>query len=309
LAGGGVVVEWSGKHRETAMTKHTWVELDLAQLQANLAALRNVLKNNTKVIFVVKANAYGHGLVPVAQTAWAAGVRWFAVAHIDEVAALRRELPEANILVLGVLQADAAAAAAELRAIPVLVSHRQATALAGVLPAGATLECHVKVDTGMGRLGFAWQTAANELAEILKHHPALRLTGLCTHFASANPVARFHGDGTQVEIFADTQLDRFRHVLTGLTHRDIHIPFHHVSNSGGVLCDAAWELEGVRVGILLYGYGRPVPAEEEGTPHPQGRHVPTRPFLQWRTRVIQVKQVPAGFPVSYDSTYITGAPT
>jgi alanine racemase len=140
----------------------------------------------------------------------------------------------------------------------------------------------------MGRIGFAWETAAAQLAGLVAGGK-LEVRGLCTHFASADSRDRS---------FADEQFSRFERVLAACAEQGITDCFRHASNSGGLLQDAAWELDGVRPGILLYGYGPRLSTPRTGT-------IVTRPFLQWKTRVVHVKRVPAGFRVSYDSTYVT----
>jgi alanine racemase len=146
----------------------------------------------------------------------------------------------------------------------------------------------------MGRLGFAWKDAADRIRR-LAVDPALSLEGLCTHFASSDSPDRK---------FTDTQAKRFTTVAAACRKSGLPRLFLHASNSGGILRDGAWDMDGVRPGILLYGYAR-----GGGTDSGTDCRVRTRPFLQWKTRVLQVKRVPAGFPVSYDSTFVTDRET
>ena len=273
------------------MRMHTWVELDLQALADNIGALCAALAGRSEIIFVVKANAYGHGLAPVARSAWANGVRRYAVVHIDEAQALRYLLPDADILIVGVLDAADAVQAVRANIVPVIVSAEHARALgAKAASANLRLRCHAKIDTGMGRLGFPWETAAETIAG-LAGEPGLAIEGLCSHFASSDSHDR---------TFAETQIGRFRRVIEECRSRGLPPGYCHIANSGAVLGDAGWDFDGVRAGILLYGYGRhPAPARE----------LRTRPFLAWKTRVVMVKPVPAGFPVSYDSTHVTARPT
>jgi alanine racemase len=143
----------------------------------------------------------------------------------------------------------------------------------------------------MGRLGLDWQTAAGALAR-LRTEGGLDIRGLCMHFASAGR----HGDpftGIQAERFATVERSCREKGLTGL--------FRHVSNSAAFMAHPEWHLDGVRLGILTYGYAEARAREQAG--------VRTRPFLQWKTKVVQVKHVPAGFPVSYLGTHVTREPT
>lgn len=268
---------------------NTWVELDRAVLEGNLRALRRALSPKTEIVFVVKANAYGHGMIEVSRCAWTFGVRWFAVVHADEGIALRNALPKARIVLLGAAHPAEVPALLRHRLIPVIVDERHARALAAAARAAgrkACLECHAKVDTGMGRLGFAWPEAGR-LLPALARLPGLRIAGLCSHLAASSGPDK---------AFSRRQLDRFRQVVEACEVGGLRIPFQHVSNSGGILQDRAWDLSAVRAGILLYGYAR---RQDEAC------RVRTRPFLHWKTRVLQVKEVPAGFPISYDGTYVT----
>jgi alanine racemase len=278
---------------------NTWIELDLEALADNIRNVRAALTRAAEIIFVVKSDAYGHGLAPVARQAWQCGLRWFAVAHIGEALRLRELLPEARILVMGVLAPEEIPAALAARLLPVVVSAEHGLALAAAAAAqGQALACHAKVDTGMGRLGFAWETAADALAALARRG-GLALQGICTHLASA--------DEPETD-FAETQAERFRQVVLGCAERGLPPLFKHLANSGGVLRDVAWDLDGVRLGILLYGYG-PRLARAGSAPgearRARGRAVATRPLLHWKTRVVQVKTVPARFPVSYGSTHVT----
>lgn len=265
---------------------NTWIELDLNRLSSNIDNLSNELSSSCQIIFVVKANAYGHGMEQIADCAWQSGVRWFAVAHIDEALELRALLPEAGILIVGAIEPGLAQVCVENSLVPVIVSLEHAHEIVDEL-AGCSvpLECHVKIDTGMGRLGIDWQDAVSALEEI-SGLQGLALKGVCTHFASS--------DGESREFF-DTQRRRFEQAIDKARARGIDVGLRHASNSGGVVLEPEMDLDGIRPGIMLYGYGR-----TEGS----DRSVNVQPVLQWKASVVQVKRVHAGFPVSYDSTYI-----
>lgn len=265
---------------------HTWIELDLALLAANVRALRAALGPGVDALFVVKSNAYGHGLVPVARAAWQAGVTRFVVVHMDEVAALRAALPEARILLVGVAGADAVPELLAWRAEPVVVGVEQAEVLGrAAAAAGGVLAVHAKVDTGMGRIGLPWEQAGESVPRLARQ-PGLRVVGLCTHLAAA---------GDAGEVFTREQLRRYQAVEAACRAAGLTGLWRHVSNSSAVLRSAAWDFDAVRAGLLLYGYA----------PAAGARAVLTQPILQWKTRVVQVKRVPAGFPVSYDCTWTT----
>ncbi len=259
----------------------TWIELDLDTLAENIRAAMEAA-GRAEILMVVKSNAYNHGLAPVSKEAWRCGVRTFVVGTVEEAVALKGTVPGAKVLFVGSAVAESAREIVQSGIVPVLYSEPQARAISeAAVTAGTRVECHVKIDTGMGRMGFQWEKAGPAL-ETLAAMRGLRITGICTHFASGP------SDGA----FAAEQAERFRKVVAEAARHGLRNLFRHASNST-VFCDeGAWDFEGVRPGILLYGYGR------------QGaRKIVTKPFLQWKSRLVQVKEVPSGFPVSYDSTY------
>lgn len=269
---------------------NTWTELNLSALGGNLALLRSAMAGRADVILVVKANAYGHGMEAVATYAAQAGVRRFMVVRMDEALALRKVLPEGEILLMGGVWPHDVEALMASRIIPVMLAEGQAVEVAAeVRRRGGRLACHVKIDTGMGRLGVPWEDALNVVRR-LSEAGGLDICGICTHFASSGQASKG---------FDELQMRRFRQVeeeyrgmgLTGL--------FRHVSNSSSFLSHPEWDMDGVRIGIAAYGYCDAL----------VGERIRTRPVLQWKTRVLQVKKVEAGFPVGYSSTHMTERPT
>jgi alanine racemase len=265
---------------------HSWVEVDLNRLKENIRALRSSVPAETAVLFVVKADAYGHGLVPVAQAAAEEGLSWFAVAFLDEALKIRAVLPDVHILVLGLVLPEHVGELLEKRIIPVVTCLEHGLALAEAARAqGRTLPVHLKVDTGMGRLGVQWDDAGG-MIHALNAAGGLELAGVCSHFARVDPDLPDH---------ASAQAEKFSDVLK-------HLPatvFKHLSSSRAALYFPGWDLDGIRQGIVLYGYG---------ANDPKGRFQ-TRPVLQWKARVVQVKSVPADFAVGYYGTYRTEYPT
>ncbi len=272
------------------MKRNTWIELDLSVFRENLRAIRAGLGGRSELILVVKADAYGHGLRAIAPCAFEEGVRQFVVSGMDEATTLRALLPEAGILVLGPVWPSDVAEIAAKSIVPVIISEEQGLALAEAAQRhGARMACHVKIDTGMGRLGIGWEEAPRAM-ERLARQKSLHVVGVCTHFASA---------GKPGDEFAAEQVRRFQFVVAACRNNGLDGLFCHVSNSAAFGLRPDWDMNGVRTGILAYGYG--------GRRH-AGRAA-TKPFLQWKTRVVQTRRVPAGFPVSYLSTHVTPAPT
>lgn len=270
--------------------KHTWIQIDLSALQRNIEQVARALGSPGKIIFVVKSNAYGHGLEPVVSRAVKCGVARFAVNNIDEALQVRSIADKADILVLGVMPPERVKDAIAARIEPVIVAEKHGRDLASAArSAKSKLACHVKVDTGMGRLGFMWD-AASESIGCLYREPGLELAGICTHLASTDDPAA---------VLSKLQVERFKSVVASCESRGIRIPFKHVSNSSAFLMHPEWDMGGVRLGIVMYGYGL----------KSADARAATRPFLQWKTSVAQVKTVPAGFPIGYNSTHATTSST
>ena len=269
----------------------SWVEVDVGRLGANAKAIRASL-GGADLIAVVKADAYGHGLSSAARALSSAGVRRFAVAYVAEAAAVRAAAPQAElILVLGAADAADVPRMRADRITPVVVSAVQARALSDAAQAaGGRLGVHLKLDTGMGRLGFVVPVEVEQAAEAARL-PGLDVQGVCTHFAMVMPSKKFES--------AHEQDGKFRQALPAIEAAAGRRLFRHMSSSSAALHLPACDQDSVRVGIALYGYGAAQ----------KNRRFATVPVLQWKSRVMQVKSVPAGFAVGYFSSYRTAAPT
>lgn len=268
----------------------SWVEIDPGGLCANLESLRAALPKTTEPVLVVKANAYGHGAAQVAKLAASAGVKWFAVAYPHEAAVVRRAAPRARIVLLGPADPSEVVTLARLRVVPVVVDADHGRALAAeARKRRLRLSVHLKIDTGMGRLGFPWDGAAETIGPLFAEE-GLRIDGICTHFARVESGA---------EDPARIQAERFSRIVEAAERAAGRRLFRHASSSRATLLHPEWDLDGVRPGILAYGYGASDAA---------GR-IQTRPVLQWKTRVVQVRRVPAGTAVGYYGTYTTPAAT
>lgn len=268
----------------------SWIEVNLTRLDGNLRRARAALRPATSLMFVVKANAYGHGLAEVARQAAQSGVTWFAVAYEREAQAVREVAPGARIVVVGAADPEAVGVMAANDITPVIVSEEHGLALSrAARAAGVKLRVHLKIDTGMGRFGVPWDEAA-QVYQRLSRSIALNFEGLCTHFASVEIDKPSQGP---------EQMDRFGEVCGALDQLAGRRHFRHASSSRAFLYHDAWDLDGVRPGIVLYGYG----AGEEGM------RIRTEPILQWKTRVLQVKRVPAGAKIGYYGKFEATQPT
>jgi alanine racemase len=276
-----------GALRSEGALRPTWAEVDLGALASNVRALR-ARAGRARLMAVVKADAYGHGAVPVARAALAAGAERLGTAIVEEALELRRAGIDAPVLVLGWTPpertAEALAAGIELT---VTRLEDGAAMAAAARRAGAQLSVHAKVDTGMSRLGFAAAGAADAVAA-LAALPGLRLAGVYTHFATADE-ADLGG--------ARHQLQSFLEVLGRLEASGVAVPLRHAANTAAILRLPESHLDMVRAGIGLYGY----------VPSPEVPRAGLSPVLSWRSRVALVKRLPPGSGVSYNHTYVTPA--
>jgi alanine racemase len=262
-----------------------WGEVDLAAVRANTRVLAD-LASPAALLAVVKADAYGHGAVPVARAALDAGATWLGVALVEEGATLRAAGIDAPILVLSEPAPAAADAVVAHGLTPVVYTPAGIEALAkAVVDAGSDpLPVHLKVDTGMHRAGCTVDDAPS-LVEAIAARPELVLEGICTHFA----VADEPGHAYTLE-----QVARFDAVLDDLDARGVRPGLVHAANSAGLLGEPSHSYDLVRVGIALYG----VPPADE-----LEHRVALQPVLSLHARVAHVKTLPAGSRVSYGLRY------
>ncbi len=269
----------------------TRVEIDLSAIQANVGlAVR--LAGMAKIMAVVKADAYGHGAVPVARAALSAGAAWLGVAIPEEGTQLRQAGLSCPILVLGPISPDQAHLSAEHNLDQCVSDPGQIESLDRAGQAcGRAVAVHLKIDTGMGRVGIP-PAEAERVATRIAASSHLRLAGLMTHLAEAD---------SKDPGFTAEQVARFRAVADAIRATLGVRPLLHAANSAGLLYHPDARLDLVRPGIMLYG------CPPRGTPQPEDP--PLRPPLRFRTAVSQVKTVPAGTSLSYGRTFITERPT
>ncbi len=263
------------------MSHSTWVEVDLAAIRNNVRQMKALA--GTRVMAVVKANAYGHGAVETARGAAEAGAEWLGVARASEGGALRAAGLRLPILVLGYTPLDQAAEAIGYDLTLTVFDLAAARAYAATARAlSRVARLHVKVDTGMGRLGVL-PIDAPELVRAVRSLDHVEVEGLFTHFAGADLANRSS---------ARKQLAEFETVLSAIERP----PLVHAANSAAAIAlpDARYDM--VRMGIALYGLN---PSDE--TPCPPG----FRPALAWKAVVTQVKTLPPGHGISYGGEYVT----
>ncbi|HYL82121.1 MAG TPA: alanine racemase [Candidatus Acidoferrum sp.] len=268
-------------------TRPTRVEVDLDAIASNVALARRIAGPGTEVMAVVKADAYGHGAIPVARVALRAGASWLGVAIPEEAVPLRAAGLTSRILVLGPIAPEQADLVVVHGLEQCVSDPVQAEALDRAARArGRILSLHLKVDTGMGRVGLPpkeLRVAAEKIGAL----PSLRLTGLMTHFAEAE---------AEDPSFAREQLRRFAEALAAGREAGMAHPLRHAANSAALLYHPEARLDLVRPGIMLYGC------------HPRGgqnaSEAGLRPALRFRTAISNLAAIPRGASVSYGRTFV-----
>ncbi|HEY3442355.1 MAG TPA: alanine racemase [Paludibaculum sp.] len=278
----------------TLPNHRTWAEISLPRIAANYHALRTAAGPDCQLAPVVKADAYRHGAAAVSLRLQTEGARWFAVSNTDEGAALRESGVTASILVMGDFLDFEREALASAHLTPVIHSVarlRELNSYAGA--AGLTIAYHLKIDTGMGRLGAPAEL--DQLLQAVRDAAHLRLTGLMTHFASANDF---------VSPQTTDQITAFEAAVEKFTQSGLAPPLLHLSSSGPV----AFQIRRaygtlVRPGLALYGYVGPA----RGAAPPVKLEL--QPALTWKARIVHVKDIPTGATVGYGAQWRATRPT
>lgn len=266
-------------------TYSTWVEVDLEAIRDNIRWFREF--SRVQVMAVVKANAYGHGMVQVAEVALQAGATWCGVARVEEALALHAAGLGCPILLLGYTPPDQMEEVIR-REISMTIwdAVQIKRASLAAKKAGTPARLHLKVDSGMSRIGVQPE-AALDLARKMHKTPGVIFEGLFTHFARAD-----EADAAAT----DAQEQRFREVLARLEKEGLRPPFVHAANSAAGLTRPSAHFDLIRVGIAMYGLH---PSAECPLP------VTFRPALSWKAVLSQVKVLPPGRGVSYGHIYTT----
>jgi alanine racemase len=265
----------------------TWVEVDLEAVAYNVRQVKEVIGSQVEILAVLKADAYGHGAVTVARTAINNGASFCGVASVNEAVGLRQASIEAPILVLGYTPAWLARQALLHDVALTLYDADLARAFSrAAVDLRRVARVHVKVDTGMGRLGLLPEQVVPFVEEI-RDLPGLEMEGIFTHFSVA--------DDEDLD-YTRRQLDHFREVLHELEGIGVTFRYVHCANSAALLRMPETHFDMVRLGLAMYGL-QPSPH----VPLPPG----FRPALAWKTTIAQVKTLPAGSYVSYGNTYQT----
>jgi alanine racemase len=279
------------------LPRTAWLEIDLDALAGNLAVLRELAGPGIPVRPVVKADAYGHGAVPVALALEGSGADGFCVAAIDEALELRGAGVRGPIVVLYPVPVALVGEAARLGVSVAggdLGALMETARAAAALPAGQTLRIHLEVETGLGRGGLSGADLV-AAARLIADAPGLSLAGLWTHLQAVEDEA---GTAAQVE--------RFDAAATAIAATGIDLPARHVAASAALMTDDVLAYDGVRPGLAIYGL---VPDELEGDPGVGRVASRFRPVLSLVARAVRVADLPSGSGISYGPTFRTTRPS
>lgn len=264
--------------------RSSWVDVDLDALATNVRGLKKIVGESVTLMAVVKANAYGHGALPVARTALLNGAEYLAVASISEAIELRGAGIEAPILVMSYTPPQAIRQAVRQNITVTVYDLELARAYdLAARAAGGTVRVHLKVDTGMGRLGVLAAEAVPFFRAVLALSH-LEIEGIYTHFSQADEDLGFTLE----------QIKTFKGILTPLRAAGFSFKYIHAANSAATLLAKETHFNAVRVGLAMYGLS---PSDLARVPNT------FRPVLSWKTVIAQVKTLPPGHPVGYGATY------
>lgn len=279
--------------------RRTWAEVNIDAIRHNFDSIKNAVGGKSDIMCVVKADAYGHGAVFLAKLYEKYGAARFAVSNIEEAMQLRENGIKLPVLILGFTPASMAAALAENNISQAVFSEEYAQELSEyALKNNVNVKIHIKVDTGMSRIGFMYQNIErdkNSISEIARvcALPGLEHEGIFTHFAVSDEAE----DGRAITL---EQFKCFSDAISKLKNINIEFPVCHCSNSGAIIDYKQFGLNCVRSGIILYGL---LPSKKL-----KGK-IDLIPAMQIKSVIAQIKTVEAGSPVSYGCTYVTQKPT
>ena len=275
--------------------RRTWVEVDLDALRFNYGKIKEIVSPGSRIMAVVKADAYGHGVENVVKSLSEEGCDFFAVSNLEEALQVRGVNGEAGILILGYTPPEYAAVLAVNNISQSLFNLDYAKKLSlEAVKHNLEVPCHIKVDTGMGRLGFVFHDSlrdinAVEQAKEAATLPGIYIEGAFTHFSSADE----EGEG---ENYTAAQYDLFTAFTAALEFEGVHIPYKHCCNSAATVLHPEMHLDMVRPGVILYGL---MPSD-----FLKGK-IDLKPVLSLKSIISMCKELEEGTPVSYGRKFVT----
>lgn len=273
--------------------QRAWAEISLDALAENVSLIQEQLSETTQYCAVVKADAYGHGEEWICRKLYALGIRFYAVSSFEEAVRVRRWCPDGEILILGYSSPECASVLAEKNIIQTVLSETYAQELESCLQGSSRLKCHIKLDTGMGRIGLPAKSAQErqETAGIIQRIHALEhleIDGIFTHFAVADEPDSGNRAYTDQQKYAILQTAQI------LREKNISLRHVHFLNSAGICYHNISESTLARAGIIMYGL---MPNAALAVP------IPIQPVLSLYSRISHIKTVQPGDCISYGRTY------
>jgi len=263
----------------------TRADIDLSAIEYNFRQVRKIVKNKTKILVVLKADAYGHGAIRVAKKLKSCGVEYFGVATVLEAIELRRSKIDTPILLLAALSSGEFPVLIRYRIIPTIADLETAICLNRELNRfGKKIPIHIKIDTGMGRIGV-WHKDSMGFVKNLSKLKNLIIEGIYTHFPIAD----------KDEKFTDSQIRLFKELINDLEKNNIHIPLKHTANSIAVIRYKHSYLNLVRPGLMIYGLYPEIKSK---------KIMRLKPAMNFKTKISYLKNVSAGRSISYGRTFI-----
>ncbi|OIJ14586.1 alanine racemase [Anaerobacillus arseniciselenatis] len=267
--------------------RDTWVEIDLDAIEINVKNIKKALPEDVKVMAAVKANGYGHGAVHVAKTALDAGAHYLGVAILDEAIALRKQGINAPILVLGWVRPSDINFAAQNNIALTIFQEEWLKEAKQYLQSDLICSFHLKIDTGMGRIGIRSKNEGKAVIDCIKNDQQFVLEGVYTHFATA--------DEKGLDYF-HMQYNRFLDMLEWLKDNDVEVPYIHCGNSAATIRFPSKMFTMARVGISMYGLTPSKEIEDE---------IPfsLKQAFSLKSKIIHVKEISSNEGISYGATY------
>ena len=279
------------------LRRRTWAEIDLDMAKLNFSAVKKAVGRKVKICCVIKANAYGHGAVTMARFYEQMGADYLAVSNIEEALQLREKSISTPILILGYTPEECAGILASYNITQTVYSYEYGKKLAAVAERlGVTVKIHIKIDTGMGRIGFLCRNKEeNELDKValICKEANLEAEGVFTHLAVAD-------ENTDGDSFTREQLESFDYALKTLKKNGIEFAIRHTANSAAIFDHPESHYDMVRAGIVLYGL----------KPSEKMRNLPTLyPVMTLKSVISHVKDIEPGDTVSYGRTFLANRRT
>ena len=264
-----------------------WLEIDLDAVAHNIKTIRRIAGKNSEIMAVVKANAYGHDAIEISRVALESGATWLGVGALEEGIILRKAGIKAPILLLGLTPEDQVDCLLFYDLVPTICDLQTVKALSQTaVKYKKNARIHIKIDTGMRRLGIKSEEALDFIKRIKKMNN-IEIEGLYTHLAAADE---------EDKSYTELQFAQYKRVVDELEREDIHVPLKHMANSAAILDLPYTYLEMVRPGITIYGLF-PLPLAK--------RTIKLKPVVKFKTKIIFIKKVSTGESIGYGRAYTT----